>query len=227
MASNSGSRLGLSHMAAFFVNTLQKESMDTAIEREDAGALSSVAPKRRLPRRRKLVFDTAVVRDDRKGLTSVHKGPRGEGAFDDVRQRLFDTRDQRALVRQHVAGRLAQPRADGGWYVAEPVDDDPDARGPPDSFQNMRYDAASRPAVLGRLRAEHERRGEEALAGSQLERMLAGDGRLARHAQHHSRAHMKAMKVAISNGLNFDQGHRWALRCGSAARRRGPSDASV
>ena len=51
--------------------------MDTAIEREDAGALSSVAPKRRLPRRRKLVFDTAVVRDDRKGLTSVHKGPRG------------------------------------------------------------------------------------------------------------------------------------------------------
>ena len=58
---------------------------------------------------------------------------------------------------------------------------------------------------------EHERRGEEALAGSQLERMLAGDGRLARHAQHHSRAHMKAMKVAISNGLNFDQAHRWAL----------------
>ena len=51
----------------------------------------------------------------------------------------------------------------------------------------------------------------EALVGSQLERMLAGDGRLARHAQHHSRAHMKAMKVAISNGLNFDQAHRWAL----------------
>ena len=45
----------------------------------------------------------------------------------------------------------------------------------------------------------------------QLEQMLAGDGRLARHAQHHSRAHMKAMKVAISNGLNFDQAHRWAL----------------
>ena len=84
--------------------------------------------------------------------------------------------------------------------------------------------------MLGRLRAEHDRRGEEALAGSQLEQMLAGDGRLARHAQHHSRAHMKAMKVAISNGLNFDQAHRWALLragCGSVARRRGPSDASV
>ena len=40
---------------------------------------------------------------------------------------------------------------------------------------------------------------------------VAGDGRLARHAHHHSRAHMKAMKVAISNGLNFDQAHRWAL----------------
>ena len=65
--------------------------------------------------------------------------------------------------------------------------------------------------VVWRLRAEHDRRGEEALAGSQLEQMLAGDGRLARHAQHHSRAHMKAMKVAISNGLNFDQAHRWAL----------------
>ena len=49
------------------------------------------------------------------------------------------------------------------------------------------------------------------MSDSQLERMLAGDGRLARHAQHHSRAHMKAMKVAISNGLNFDQAHRWAL----------------
>ena len=202
MASNSGSRLGLSHMAAFLLYPT-KESMDTAIEREDAGALSSVAPKRRLPRRRKLVFDTAVVRDDRKALTSVHKGPRG-GAFDEVRQRLFDTRDQRALVRQRVAGQPA-------WFVAEPVDDDPDARGPLDSFHNLRYDAASRPAVLGRLRSEHERRGEEALAGSQLEQMLAGDGRLARHAQHHSRAHMKAMKVAISNGLNFDQAHRWAL----------------
>ena len=101
-------------------------------------------------------------------------------------------------MRQRVAGQPA-------WYVAEPVDDDPDARGPPDSFHNLRYDAASRPAVLGRLRAEHDRRGEEALAGSQLERMLA------RHAQHHSRAHMKAMKVAISNGLNFDQAHQWAL----------------
>ena len=44
--------------------------MDTAVVREDAAALSSVAKNRRIPERR-TVYDTAVERDDRKALSTV------------------------------------------------------------------------------------------------------------------------------------------------------------
>ena len=78
--------------------------------------MSSVTTSRRLPRRRRLVFDTAVLRDDRKGFTSVH------------------------------------------------------------------------------------------------DQMLAGEGRLLDHAKRHSARHMKAMRVAIANGLSFEQAHRLATQ---------------
>ena len=42
--------------------------------------------------------------------------------------------------------------------------------------------------------------------------MLAGEGRLLDHAKRHSARHMKAMRVAIANGLSFEQAHKLATQ---------------
>ena len=45
--------------------------MDTAVLRDDAAGLSSVTKKTKIPEKRRVIVDTAVISDDQKALTSV------------------------------------------------------------------------------------------------------------------------------------------------------------
>ena len=54
--------------------------MDTAILREDSAGLSSVTKNRRIPDRRRVIIDTAVLADDQKALTSVTRNLKGGAA---------------------------------------------------------------------------------------------------------------------------------------------------
>ena len=45
--------------------------MDTAVLRDDAAGLSSVTKKTKIPEKRRVIVDTAVISDDQKALTSA------------------------------------------------------------------------------------------------------------------------------------------------------------
>jgi len=91
----------------------------------------------------------------------------GKNVHDELRQYL---RDEAPWLAQQRRAIVDAPLG------REPIDDDPDRRGPPGSRANQFYDLHNRPHIMHRAREHHDALGdvEGALDGSQLQQQLQG-----------------------------------------------------
>ena len=92
----------------------------------------------------------------------------GKNVHDELRQYL---RDEAPWLAQQRRAIVDAPLG------REPIDDDPDRRGPPGSRANQFYDLHNRPHIMHRAREAHHARGEDGFEGSQVQQMLQGGRR--------------------------------------------------